>query len=55
MIEKEIFPQMAAEGSLYGLPLGNKFWFDIGKPADYLIGQGAFLEYHKINKPKSNG
>jgi NDP-sugar pyrophosphorylase family protein len=35
--------------------LGNKFWFDIGKPADYLIGQGAFLEYHKINKPKSNG
>lgn len=55
MIEKEIFPQMAEEGSLYGLALGNKFWFDIGKPADYLIGQSAFLEYHKINKPKSNG
>ena len=46
MIEKEVFPQMAQENLIYGLPLKNKFWFDLGKPSDYLNGQGAFLKYH---------
>ena len=48
MIEKEIFPQMAKEGQLYSLPLKNDFWFDIGRPADYLVGQAAYLAYYKI-------
>lgn len=49
MIEKEIFPALAAEGQLYSLPLKNNFWFDIGQPKDYLLGQGAYLTYYKIN------
>lgn len=48
MIEKEIFPQMAKEGQLFSLPLKNDFWFDIGRPADYLVGQAAYLAYYKI-------
>ena len=48
MNEKEIFPQMAKEGQLYSLPLKNDFWFDIGRPADYLVGQAAYLAYYKI-------
>jgi hypothetical protein len=31
---------MAADNQLYSLPLKNDFWFDIGKPSDYIIGQG---------------
>lgn len=49
MIEKEIFPQMAQEGALYSLPLKNNFWFDIGKPEDYLLGQAAYLKFYTIN------
>lgn len=40
---------MAEEGQLYSLPIKDNFWFDIGKPADYLKAQGAFLNYYKIN------
>lgn len=47
MIEKEIFPVMASEGQLYGMTLENNFWYDIGQPKDYLIGQDAFLKYYK--------
>jgi NDP-sugar pyrophosphorylase family protein len=48
MIEKEIFPAMAQEGKLFCQSLPNDFWFDIGKPGDYLLGQGAYLNYYKI-------
>lgn len=49
MIETEVYPKMAEEGQLYSLPIKDNFWFDIGKPADYLKAQGAFLNYFKIN------
>ena len=39
---------MAQEGKLFSLSLQNDFWFDIGKPGDYLLGQAAYLNYHKI-------
>ena len=55
MLEKETFPQMASEGNLFGLTLKNSdFWFDTGKPGDYLTAQGAFLTYHKISSNDSN-
>ena len=50
MIEKEVFPDLANNSELYALPLENDFWFDLGKPQDYLSGQNAFLEYYKIEK-----
>lgn len=50
MIEKEIFPQLAQEELLYGFPLKNKFWFDLGKPEDYLKGQNAYLQYYNISE-----
>jgi NDP-sugar pyrophosphorylase family protein len=50
MLEQEIFPQMVKEGKLYGLPLKDKFWFDTGKPEDYLTAQGAYLHYHKAEE-----
>lgn len=37
-----------SEGKLYGLVLKNDFWFDTGKPTDYLIAQGAYLNYYNI-------
>lgn len=55
MIEKEIFPQMATENKLFSLPLHNNFWFDIGKPGDYIIGQNAYLNYYKITSPDHSG
>lgn len=30
---------MVEEGELYGLTLKSKFWFDTGKPEDYLLAQ----------------
>lgn len=46
---------MASEGNLFGLTLKNSdFWFDTGKPGDYLTAQGAFLTYHKISSNDSN-
>lgn len=48
MLERETFPQLTAEGKLYGLTLKNDFWFDTGKPGDYLLAQGAYLDYYKI-------
>lgn len=48
MIEKEIFPQLAEEGELYSYSLTNDFWFDLGKPDDYLKGQNAYLKYFNL-------
>lgn len=41
-IEREIFPQMAAEKELYQLELPG-YWMDIGQPKDYLIGQQMYI------------
>ena len=49
MIETEVYPKMAEEGQLFSLPIKDNFWFDIGKPGDYLRAQGAYLNYFKIN------
>lgn len=54
MIEKEIFPKLAEEGELYAYKLQNEFWYDIGKPADYIEGQGSYLKYHNIKSDKYN-
>ena len=48
MIEREIFPAVSEEGKLYSLPLKTDFWFDAGKPEDYLKAQSSFLKYYKI-------
>ena len=40
MIETEVFPQMAQEGKLFSLKIKDNFWYDIGKPADYIVAQG---------------
>ena len=48
MLEKETFPELVSEGKLYGLVLKNDFWFDTGKPTDYLIAQGAYLDYYHV-------
>jgi len=40
---------MAKEGQLYAMGIKDNFWFDIGKPEDYIKAQGAYLEYHKVN------
>jgi len=34
-IEREVFPQLVAEGSLFGLALPG-YWLDVGTPASYL-------------------
>lgn len=49
MIEREVFPQMAAEGELYSIELSPKnFWHDVGQPKDYLLGQESFLGYYQL-------
>jgi len=42
-IEREIFPEMAAEGQLYAQVLDG-FWMDIGQPKDFLIGSTLYLD-----------
>ncbi|MES1910950.1 MAG: hypothetical protein MHM6MM_003467 [Cercozoa sp. M6MM] len=41
-IEREVFPQMAADEQLFRFVLPS-FWMDIGQPHDYLKGQRLFL------------
>jgi len=41
-IERETFPQMAADNQLYALELPG-FWMDVGQPADYLKGIVLYL------------
>ena len=42
-IEREIFPQMAAEETLYQMELPG-YWMDIGQPPDYIKGQGMYIQ-----------
>lgn len=37
-IEKEVFPHVAADGSLYAFTLPG-YWMDVGQPKDYLKGR----------------
>jgi len=41
-IEREIFPKVAADNSLYAMRLPG-FWMDVGQPHDFLTGQHMFL------------
>ena len=41
-IEREIFPKVAADHSLYAMRLPG-FWMDVGQPPDFLTGQHMFL------------
>jgi len=49
-IEKEIFPQMAAEGQLYSMTL-HGFWMDVGQPKDFLAGTGLYLNHIDRTNP----
>jgi mannose-1-phosphate guanylyltransferase len=42
-IEREIFPQLAAEGSVYGVALPG-YWLDVGTPESYLQAHRDVLE-----------
>ncbi|KAF9597708.1 hypothetical protein IFM89_021195 [Coptis chinensis] len=42
-IEKEVFPQIAAEEKLFAMVLPG-FWMDIGQPRDYIIGLRLYLD-----------
>ena len=47
-IEKEVFPDMAAEGELYVMELLG-FWADVGQPKDFLAGTAL-----KLNSMRNN-
>jgi mannose-1-phosphate guanylyltransferase len=36
-IEKEIFPEIAADGQLHSYDLAG-FWMDVGQPKDFILG-----------------
>ncbi|KAG6488505.1 probable mannose-1-phosphate guanylyltransferase 3 [Zingiber officinale] len=42
-IEKEVFPNIAAEKQLYAMVLPG-FWMDIGQPKDYITGLRLYLD-----------
>ncbi|XP_031486812.1 mannose-1-phosphate guanylyltransferase 1 [Nymphaea colorata] len=42
-IEKEVFPNIAAENKLYAMVLPG-FWMDIGQPRDYITGLRLYLD-----------
>lgn len=48
-IEKEIFPQMAAEGNLFSMVLPG-YWMDIGQPKDFLSGMCLHLDFVERSK-----
>jgi len=51
-IEKEIFPQMAAQAQLFAMELQG-FWMDIGQPRDYLSGLAKYLTSQQQKKPNT--
>lgn len=48
-LETDLFPPLLAQGSLYGLPFGNKF-IDIGIPDDYFLAKEQLPQW--VNHPK---
>ncbi|KAL8272214.1 hypothetical protein Esti_003879 [Eimeria stiedai] len=56
-IEKEFFPQLAAEGRLFCFHLQG-YWADIGQPKDFLEGMSLYLQdlrVHREGGPQSAG
>ncbi|GJQ12153.1 hypothetical protein GpartN1_g3944.t1 [Galdieria partita] len=51
-IEKEVFPELAAEGLLYAVEL-DSFWADIGQPKDYLTGMCLYLSNLRNKEPQN--
>ncbi|RKO84941.1 nucleotide-diphospho-sugar transferase [Blyttiomyces helicus] len=51
-IEKEVFPQMAADGQIHSTPLEG-FWADVGQPKDFLSGTSLYLESVRKNFPST--
>lgn len=49
-IEKEVFPHVAADGSLFAYTLGG-YWMDVGQPKDYLKGLTLHLDSLDIKQP----
>ncbi|OQR85459.1 mannose-1-phosphate guanyltransferase beta [Achlya hypogyna] len=50
-METEIFPQMAAEGNLYSMPLPG-YWTDVGQPKDFLAGMCLHLAHLQATSPQ---
>ncbi|KAL8447742.1 hypothetical protein Emag_004203 [Eimeria magna] len=56
-IEKELFPQLAAEGCLFCFHLQG-YWADIGQPKDFLEGMSLYLQDlrgHRDGAPQNSG
>ncbi|KAJ3009454.1 hypothetical protein HKX48_007927 [Thoreauomyces humboldtii] len=49
-IEKDVFPKMAKDGSLFCMPLVG-FWADVGQPKDFLTGSSLYLASQKDKNP----
>lgn len=49
-IEKEVFPNMAADKELYAFELQG-FWMDVGQPKDFLIGMCLYLKHLRTVDP----
>ncbi len=52
-IEREIFPKLAEEGSLFGHEF-KEVWMDIGKPRDYLKANWILLDYEEKKREIGN-
>ncbi|RKO95625.1 GDP-D-mannose pyrophosphorylase [Caulochytrium protostelioides] len=52
-IEKDVFPHMAAAGTLHAVPLEG-FWADVGQPADFLTGMALYLDSIHANVTSAN-
>lgn len=49
-IEKEVFPNMAADKELYAFEL-HSFWMDVGQPKDFLTGMCMYLKHLRTFDP----
>ncbi|VDP15739.1 unnamed protein product [Soboliphyme baturini] len=49
-IEKEVFPQMAADQKLFAFVLEG-FWMDVGQPKDFIVGSKLYLEHLRKKIP----
>lgn len=50
-IEKEVFPNIAAEEKLFAMVLPG-FWMDVGQPRDYITGLRLYLDSMKKKSPE---
>lgn len=50
-IEKEVFPEMAADGNLFAMDLQG-FWMDVGQPKDFLTGMCMYLTSLRQRHPE---